>query len=407
MCEINKRKLRRFLSVYPWFAGFSYDLLFWIAVDSLFLQIAKGFSLYQIVRSTTISGAVGILLQLPLLKIVNKLGNTWTVRIGVIMALIAALLFTLGNAFWILTAARILYELSASLKGMMNVTLDHNLALEEREHEFVQYSTKGLTVYSVLTMVISLFASSLFNIHHYLPMVCCIACCFVSLFLSRYIVDYSESRTQDTKGQSAPRDKLRFSGILVLSILSFGSFFGIVNNGQADGKLFVQDEMLKLLSQQTTALFIGVMLFVSRVVRVLANTVYARVYRKMGDTAGILLAAFLVLSFALLLTGNALGAVPAIKFTVMGIGYIIVLFIRDPFKLYINNIVLLNSAPKDHQQLMMLLEMARKLMAVAISFSVTWILSSHPMVWAVVLYCILALISAAVSFFLYRALKKL
>ena len=48
------RKLNRFVKIYPWFHGLTADLLFYIAIDTLFLTAVKNLSAAQIVSLTTI-----------------------------------------------------------------------------------------------------------------------------------------------------------------------------------------------------------------------------------------------------------------------------------------------------------------------------------------------------------------
>jgi len=61
-------------------------------VDTLFLTILKGLSATQITLLTTIPSAIGILIQPYLLKIIHKLGNTASVRLGAFFLLISAIL---------------------------------------------------------------------------------------------------------------------------------------------------------------------------------------------------------------------------------------------------------------------------------------------------------------------------
>jgi hypothetical protein len=39
-----EKEIKRFSQIYPWYAGFTGDLLFYIAVDTLFLTVVKEFS---------------------------------------------------------------------------------------------------------------------------------------------------------------------------------------------------------------------------------------------------------------------------------------------------------------------------------------------------------------------------
>ena len=54
-------KIERFIKIYPWYAGFVGDLLFYIAIDTLFLTIVKNFSPAQMVSLTSVSQLACIL----------------------------------------------------------------------------------------------------------------------------------------------------------------------------------------------------------------------------------------------------------------------------------------------------------------------------------------------------------
>ena len=44
MRKIEQEKMKKFNKVFPWFAGLSGDLLFWVAIDTLFLTVVKNFN---------------------------------------------------------------------------------------------------------------------------------------------------------------------------------------------------------------------------------------------------------------------------------------------------------------------------------------------------------------------------
>ena len=52
---MDENKLKRFNKIFPWYDGLSGDLLFWIAIDTLFLTVVKKFTAAQIVSLTSIS----------------------------------------------------------------------------------------------------------------------------------------------------------------------------------------------------------------------------------------------------------------------------------------------------------------------------------------------------------------
>lgn len=401
---MQTKKLNRFIKIYPWYYGLSADLLFWIAVDTLFLQIAKGFAVSEIVSITMIADLVGIVAQIPLLKIVEKMGNTKSVRLGTFLAIVSVVLLTFGNSFAVVAIGRALREVSASFKSIVHISLEHNLSLMKKEGEFVKYSTNGATVYAVVTTLISLVASAMFNLNYYFPMFCCLAVCVICFFLSFYMADFTENEVA-AESKKTETQKGRLSLLIILAFISFGIFFSIVATGQENAKLFIQSEMLLDYSKENTALLLGLVVFVSRIARVGGNILFLQLYRKIKDKAGIVFSFSLFLAFVFLLLGYFVN-INSIKYVLMSMGYIIILFTRDPFKVYINDLVLRHSEAEQHQRIMMLLEYARKIMTAIISVSFAAILQVKPLVFIVVIYALYSVVEIAISICLYSQTKK-
>jgi len=70
---MEKEKMKKFNKIFPWYAGLSCDLLFWIAIDTLFLTVVKNFNASQIVSLTTVSLITCIALQVQLLKTIKEI----------------------------------------------------------------------------------------------------------------------------------------------------------------------------------------------------------------------------------------------------------------------------------------------------------------------------------------------
>lgn len=68
--KLKRRKVIVSNSIIPYFIGISGDLMFFIAISTLFLTIVKGLSAAEITFLTTISNLSYILLQVPALKII-------------------------------------------------------------------------------------------------------------------------------------------------------------------------------------------------------------------------------------------------------------------------------------------------------------------------------------------------
>ncbi len=405
---MNEQNLIKFNKLFPWFAGLSGDLLFWAAIDTLFLTVVKNFNASQIVSLTSISLITCILLQIPLLNIIKKIGNTKSVRLGSLLLLISSILLTLGTNYIIVVIGKILYEVAFTFQNMINVVLKNNLELQNRENEYIKFRTNANTIYAIATMIISFVASFMFNINNYLPMIGCITFCFVCFVLSFNMIDYSNNNCIKGKTYKENKDKLKkinYSKIVLFIIISYGLFYPIVNSGQSNGKLFIQQELLKNFNVEKTALIIGLILCISRIVRVISNILFNKIYIKYKNKVGVILSFILSLSLCLMLGGYFISFSIILKILVMSLGYIIILFIRDPFKVYMQDLALKKAEKEQQQSLLTTLELSRKIVRAIISLSFTVILVNNPMIIVITILIILSIVEIFISLKLYKMIK--
>ena len=400
---MEENKLKRFNKIFPWYDGLSGDLLFWVAIDTLFLTVVKNFTASQIVSLTSISMIINILLQVPLLKIIHKIGNTKSVRLGSFLLLISSILLTFGRNYITIVIGKIFYEMAFTFQNMINAVLKNNLELQHKENEYIKYRTKANTIYAAVTMIISFVASIMFNINNYLPMIGCITFCVICFILSWYMVDYSkDNKNKLEKNKETGKGKIKYTKIIIFILLSYGLCYPMVNSGQSNGKLFIQQELLKLYDVEKTSLVIGAILCVSRIVRLLSNIKFDKIHKKYEDKVGIMLPVGLLISLILMLIGYNVSNMPVMKFVIMGLGYVIILFIRDPFKVYMQDLALKNTDKNRQQTLLTTMELSRKIVRTIISLSFTAILVKNPMVLVISILVILSIIEIFVSLYLYR-----
>ena len=400
---MEENKLKRFNKIFPWYDGLSGDLLFWIAIDTLFLTVVKKFTAAQIVSLTSISMIINILLQVPLLKIIHKIGNTKSVRLGSLLMLVSSILLTFGRNYLTIVIGKIFYEMAFTFQNMINAVLKNNLELQHKENEYIKYRTKANTIYALVTMIISFVASIMFNINNYLPMIGCITFCIICFILSWYMVDYSKDDKKIIENnKERNKGKIQHTKIIVFILISYGLFYPIVNSGQSNGKLFIQQELLKLYDVEKTALIIGAILCVSRIVRLISNIKFDKIHKKYKDKVGIILSVSLSLSLVLMIIGYNISSIPVIKFGIMSLGYIIILFIRDPFKVYMQDLALKNIDKKSQQTLLTTMELSRKIVRTIMSLSFTAILVNNPMVLVISILVVLSIVEVFASLYLYK-----
>ena len=396
----NDTVLTRFNKIFPWYSGLSGDLLFWIAIDTLFLAVVKNFNSSQIVSLTSVSLVTCILLQMPLLKIINKIGNTNSVRLGSLLLLVSSLLLTFGQNYITIALGKVVYEIAFTFQNMVNAILKNNLELQNRSDEYIKLKTKSNTVYATVTMIISFIASPMFNLNNYLPMFGCIFFCFICFILSFYMIDFSNYN--NVKKENKNKVKIHYSKLIIVLLISYGLFYPIVNSGQSNGKLFIQQELLLNFSVEKTALIVGVILCISRIVRVISNISFNKIHNKYKEKVGVILPILLLISIILMIIGYFVGTSVILKFSIMSLGYIIILFIRDPFKVYMQDLALRNVGKEGQQTLLTTMELSRKVVRAIMSLSFTMILVNNPMITVMKILLILSIIEILIGIKLYK-----
>lgn len=389
--------------IYPWFYAFDADLLFYIAIDTLFLSLVKNLSDAEIVSLATVSTFSCILMQFPILWVIKRIGNTASTKVSALLLLLSALTMTFGRNYLVIALSRVFHDMAGVFRSASVVALENCLDEEGKREDFVKIRTQGNTIYSVITMLISFVASFMFNFNNYLPMVCCILTCTIGFVLSFFMVDYTKYNKITIENRK--KGKINFNGFIVLSICVFGLFYPIVTEGQSNGKLFIQNNLLLSISTETTAIIIGVIVCVSRIVRVLSNLAFVPIYKRYRTKLGIFMVLLLFSSIALQLFGSFIPPL-FIRIPVMSLGYMIILFIRDPFRTYIQDVIFDLTEKETHQTLMALMEFAVKVGTTALTFISAMILLELPMSVAFVFTLIVSIVEIILSVRLYVLIQK-
>ncbi len=395
---------KKIAKVFPWYYAFDADLLFYIAIDTLFLGIAKNLTASQIVSISTIGTFSCILLQFPILWIIKRIGNTASVRVGATFLLLSALSLTFGPNYYVIALGWIFHEIAIVFRSASEVALENCLDEEGQRDQFVKVRTKGNTIYAIITMIISFVASFMFNLNNYFPMICCIIGTMIGFVLSFFIVDYTKYN-KITIQKEKKKIKINFGGFIILAIFVYGLFYPIVTEGQATGKLFIQSELLETLNEDNTAIVVGIVVALSRIVRVISNLFFVKVYKYFRDKIGVLLTIFLGMAIALQLFGSFIPPL-WLRITVMAIGYLIVLFIRDPFRIYVQDVIFDLTEKEAHQTLITLMQFSVKVGTTALTFISAMILLEMPMWVAFTFTFVLAIIEIVLGFWLYALIQK-
>lgn len=398
----NKEKSLFNIRILPWFMGFSSDLMFYIAINTLFLTAVKGFNASQISLFTSIPCLCYIILQPLLLLIIKKIGNKKSVIIGCLMLLIASIIITVAKSFYVIMIGQILYTIAFIFKAMDSIILKNNLVYLKKENDYIKYENKASIIYSVFTTIIALCSGYLFNINYYLPMYFCIGMCFINFIISLLLSDQILKENNAIK--DIKEEKINVSKIVLLIIISYGLFYSVISRGQANVKLMIQYSLNDYFDVGKTAIYFSHILVMTRLSRVFANIIFNRVYSKVKDKIGYHLTILSAIAFSLVILGFFIDNI-LFKCTLMSIGMCIILGIRDIFGNYSKHLVLKNSKGSEQQTYITYLGLSRKIGEAILSFGFSIVLLEFELIYVIFILLILSLISFIINYKLYKIVR--
>lgn len=386
--------------MYPLYDGLSKDLLFYIAIDTLFLSVAKGFSAFQISFLGVAPTFICILMQPILLKSVKKLGNVNASRVGTFMLLLSAILKTFGTTFLVISIAQVLYDGAFVFKSMESISLRNNLEYQNNSPAYMRIRGASNTIYATATFIIAIVAGPLFNISPYLPMYLCITFCLITCILSFSFYEVKINNLQDKtekKDENKKRKKGKMSRIILMGLISNTIFLNVVVVGQQDSKLFIQYQLTDWYGITKTATYLSLIVASSRLVRIILNMAFNRYYMKFKNQVPIVLSIILAIGFLSIILGAVLPLHNIIKVLLMALGFDLIIPMRDTFIIYMEDLMLKNTEKLEQQEVFANMEILRKLGKVSMNFLVSMLVIKLDLFYIMWIFLITAVIEAMLS----------
>lgn len=390
----DESKINRSIKIYPLFASFTGDLIFFVPIDTLFLTLAKGLNASQITAMTMISLIMCIVFQKVILFIVKKIGNVNSLRLGASMLLIASLILTFGKSFVAMLLYKTTHELAVMFLNMDEIILKNNLKALNRKDDYFKIRNKSKIVYATITLFTALVAGQMFNINNYLPMYLSI---IIYIFVLGTAFLYYEAKGNNELEIKKDNKKLKITSLMFYVILSNAVFYSIIKMGQNNSKLFMQYDFQKFLSVEMVTYYITIIVFISRIVRLIGNVIFGKLYKRIKDKMSVILTICLALSFLLLITGHFIESNFACKVTIMSLGFFLILAIRDSFQTYIEDVALSISNKQEQQTIIIKIEVYRRLGTLLLSTIFTLILLKYELIVIEMILLILSVIEIYIN----------
>ena len=401
---MEEKRIKLSNKIYPLFSGLTGDLLFWIAINTIFLTTVKGFNAAQISSLTTIGNLVTILLYPISFKIIKNIGNIKSIKLGTTLLFCSSLLLTFSTKYFTILFGYILYDTAFIFKNMNNVILRKNLKYENREQDYIKIQNKSSFIYSFLTMLIAFIAGFLFNINNYLPMILCIMVCAFNIILSNFLYEYKSDTNNEAEGKNI-KGKLPITKIIFFILLLYAILYATIDLGQANTKLFIQYKLSSFLDISIVSIILSIIVAISRIVRVISDYFFTKHCKEESKKILYKIGYALILAFISIILGSLIDF-NAIGITLMALGFFVFLGVRDLFANYMKTLLLNSCNEEYHEQAITYLTLSRHTGKLLISTMITLLLLKIDMLYIMILLFIISLLNILIIRKIYKLIDK-
>ena len=161
--------------------------------------------------------------------------------------------------------------------------------------------------------------------------------------------------------------------------------------------------MENFISIDKTSIYLTIIIAFSRVARVLSNLLFNKIHHMLKSKLIILLNILLLSSIAFMISGfiipyNTIGVI------IMGIGFFILLFIRDPIAIFTKLELFNNCEIKDQEEVIHKYNLCRKIVRCFLATSASLLLLKVNMLYLMVILFMLCLIYLCLTIKLFKKL---
>ena len=248
---MSEQDLKRNVKIYPWYRAFAFDFLFLWTISILYLTEVKGLSYSQVILLDSIFMLSAFLLQIPVAKMVKKIGRANSTRLASIFSLGFVAIYLFGQGFWMFIIANLLYGLSMAIRNITDVEiLSLSLKKLRRKNDYSKYEGKGMFWYYIFEGITSIVAGYLYEfVSPYAPVVGTTICSIILMVLSFIIKDpldedeeIIEQQELSNQKEREPSYKTLFKRPFVIWMAVFCfCFFGIGGVHQTMSKVYLQN----------------------------------------------------------------------------------------------------------------------------------------------------------------------
>lgn len=212
--EAQRRKNN--MKLYPMYMMFGFDLMFYYAINVLFLAQVKNVSDANIMLLSSVFAISSIIITLPISAITSKIGTRKALIYGNLVNTLSTFLLIAGRNYGAFVFSQILSAIgfafiNISASPILKESIPHST---EKSKIFGKIYTSSYSKYCIFAAISTIIAGYLYNIDPYIPMFLCMLCSIIAFIIASQMVQFKKEEQEMTLKQSLSQLK---------SVVKFGA----------------------------------------------------------------------------------------------------------------------------------------------------------------------------------------
>ncbi len=194
--DINTQKRKQNMKLYSMYRAISMDILFYYAIEFLFLTQVKNISASDVVLKSSFYAMFMVILQIPANILIDKIGTRKCTILGNVFNVIYLVLIMTSTNLQTLVVAEFFSALCFSIKDVSDTTL-LNMSIPEvkiKGEIFSKIEGRGNEKYYYINAITAICSGFLYTLNPYIPI---IGATLIALFATILSVGFQEIEVDD------------------------------------------------------------------------------------------------------------------------------------------------------------------------------------------------------------------
>lgn len=209
--DINTQKRKQNMKLYSMYRAISMDILFYYAIEFLFLTQVKNISASDVVLKSSFYAMFMVILQIPANILIDKVGTRKCTILGNVFNVIYLVLIMTSTNLQTLVVAEFFSALCFSIKDVSDTTL-LNMSIPEvkiKGEIFSKIEGRGNEKYYYINAITAVCSGFLYTLNPYIPI---IGSTLIALFATILSIGFQEIEVDDT---DKPKNEFKINEYIV------------------------------------------------------------------------------------------------------------------------------------------------------------------------------------------------